>query len=46
MQILMQSSQDENKQLVDRRAATNSTYPKAGVSCFADTFVQAESSVF
>ncbi|HLO45777.1 MAG TPA: hypothetical protein VK175_15670 [Leadbetterella sp.] len=23
----------------------NSTYPKGGVSCFADTFVQAESSV-
>ena len=28
-----------------RMAATNSTYPKGGVSCFADTFVQAESSV-
>ena len=27
------------------RAATNSTYPKGGVSCFADTFVVAESSV-
>jgi len=25
--------------------AGNSTYPKGGVSCFADTFVQAESSV-
>ena len=23
----------------------NSTYPKGGVSCFADTFAQAESSV-
>ena len=23
----------------------NSTYPKGGVSCFVDTFVQAESSV-
>ena len=28
-----------------RRAAHNSTYPKGGVSCLADTFVQAESSV-
>jgi len=25
--------------------ACNSTYPKGGVLCFADTFVQAESSV-
>jgi len=25
--------------------AANSTYPKGGASCFADTFVQAESSV-
>ncbi len=29
----------------DRRAAANSTYPKGGVSCFADTFLVAESSV-
>ena len=29
----------------DRTPAGNSTYPKGGVSCFADTFVQAESSV-
>jgi len=29
----------------DRRASGNSTYPKGGVSCFADTFVQGESSV-
>ena len=29
----------------ERTAAGNSTYPKGGVSCFADTFVQAESSV-
>jgi len=30
----------------DKEARTaNSTYPKGGVSCFADTFVQAESSV-
>lgn len=28
-----------------RKAAYNSTYPKGGVSCLADTFVQAESSV-
>ena len=26
-------------------SATNSTYPKGGVSCSKDTFVQAESSV-
>ncbi|MCE9540558.1 MAG: hypothetical protein K8R85_15260 [Bacteroidetes bacterium] len=31
----------------DRQKSTggNSTYPKGGVSCFADTFVQAENSV-
>lgn len=28
-----------------RSPAHNSTYPKGGVSCFADTFVVAESSV-
>jgi hypothetical protein len=28
-----------------RKQAYNSTYPKGGVSCFADTFVVAESSV-
>jgi len=28
-----------------RTAAGNSTYPKGGVSCFADSFVVAESSV-
>ncbi len=28
-----------------RTTATNSTYPKGGVSCFADSFVVAESSV-
>jgi len=28
-----------------RTTAANSTYPKGGVSCSADTFVQAESSV-
>jgi len=30
---------------IDSKAAGNSTYPKGGVSCFADTFVQVESSV-
>jgi len=29
---------------IESRTA-NSTYPKGGVSCFADAFVQAESSV-
>ena len=28
-----------------RTPACNNTYPKGGVSCFEDTFVQAESSV-
>jgi hypothetical protein len=28
-----------------KRAANNSTYPKGGVSCFADSFLVAESSV-
>jgi len=28
-----------------RKAATNSTYPKGGVSCLEDSFVQAESLV-
>ena len=27
-----------------RKTAYNSTYPKGGVSCFADTFVQGGSS--
>ena len=31
--------------MTERKATHNSTYPKGGVSCFADTFVQAESSV-
>jgi len=31
--------------MIERKAAYNSTYPKGGVSCFAGTFVQAESSV-
>jgi len=36
-----------DRQRQDRKEARtgNSTYPKGGVSCFADTFVQAESSV-
>jgi len=29
----------------ERKTGHNSTYPKGGVSCSADTFVQAESSV-
>ena len=29
----------------ERKTTGNSTYPKGGVSCSADTFVQAESSV-
>jgi len=35
------------KQLTTRKEQrpANSTYPKGGVSCSADTFVQAESSV-
>ena len=38
--------QTQHARLLSKRwAATNSTYPKGGVSCFADTFVQAESSV-
>jgi len=28
-----------------RKTTANSTYPKGGASCSADTFVQAESSV-
>ena len=31
--------------MTERSTGYNSTYPKGGVSCFADTFVQAESSV-
>jgi hypothetical protein len=31
--------------MTDRTPAANSTYPKGGVSCFADSFVVAESSV-
>jgi len=30
---------------INKAHTPNSTYPKGGVSCFADTFVQAESSV-
>ena len=36
---------DINKPADGRRATDNSTYPKGGVLCFADTFLQAESSV-
>jgi len=31
--------------LTNKKSTPNSTYPKGGVSFFADTFVQAESSV-
>jgi hypothetical protein len=31
--------------MTKRTTGYNSTYPKGGVSCFADTFVVAESSV-
>jgi len=31
---------------VEKAHTANSTYPKGGVSCSADTFVQAKSSVF
>jgi len=34
-----------DRPLTERRAACNSTEQKGGASCFADTFVQAESSV-
>ena len=30
---------------MERKTGANSTYPKGGVSCFADSFVVAESSV-
>jgi len=36
---------DNSPILAARRASGNSTYPKGGVSCSKDTFVQAESSV-
>jgi len=35
----------DSNSTTERTPACNSTYPKGGVSCFADTFVQAESSV-
>ncbi|MDI1234157.1 MAG: hypothetical protein PSX81_07745 [bacterium] len=35
----------DNRATTERTPACNSTYPKGGVSCFADTFVVAESSV-
>lgn len=31
--------------MMEKKRPHNSTYPKGGVSCFADTFVVAESSV-
>jgi len=37
---------DTGKHIGQKEARTdNSTYPKGGVSCSADTYVQAESSV-
>ena len=35
----------DNKLTAEEARTHNSTYPKGGVSCFADTSVQAESSV-
>ncbi|MCX2575357.1 hypothetical protein [Pedobacter sandarakinus] len=35
----------KNNKWTNRKAADNSTYPKGGVSCLADSFVVAESSV-
>ena len=34
-----------NDRRTNKTPSANSTYPKGGVSCFADIFVQAESSV-
>ena len=51
MQILMQSSQDKNKQLVDRRPACNRRLAKKRVQClnealgFVSSFVVADSLV-
>jgi hypothetical protein len=46
-QHLTKFSADIDQHSFVRRAKTaaNSTYPKGGVSCFADSFVVAESSV-
>ena len=33
------------KDITNRTPGYNSTYPKGGVSCFADSFVVAENSV-
>ena len=35
----------DNRATTDKTPAGNSTYPKVGVSCFADSFVVAENSV-
>jgi len=35
----------DEKQWGNKQRTANSTYPKGGVLCSADTFVQAESSV-
>jgi len=44
---LSQRSTEPTEKQVDEKEhrSDNSTYPKGGVSCSADTFVQAESSV-
>ena len=43
----MKFTEKLDRQTIDRKEqrTANSTYPKGGVLCFADTFVQAESSV-
>jgi hypothetical protein len=37
--------QTDNSLTTERKTLYNNTYPKGEVSCFEDTFVQAESSV-
>ena len=37
---------DDKPTTTDRRAACNSTYPKGGVSCSKDSFVDKETLVF
>jgi hypothetical protein len=36
----------DRKLMTEEARTHNSTYPKGGVSCFADSFVVAENSVF
>ena len=42
---IITKNKNKVKNQMENSAAHNSTYPKCGVSCFADTFVQPESSV-